>query len=316
MAQTLVLNPPLPSHLVHQFPLPTFIENLAIRSNGQILITVVNTASLVLVDPSNPSTPIVVHKFEGVLAVTGVIEVEHDVFYIAAGNFDLMKGNESGSYSIWKVDMGSFEKEGQSKVEKLCDLTNAGLPNGFETLSNDKSFFLFADSEVGALVKVDVITGASEVWVQVDEMKCSPEGLKIGINGIKYRDGYVYWTNTSKQLFCRIKIDDHGKIVGEAEIVTKDILVDDFVFDKKGNAWMMTHSNNTVVVVKTDGSLVTAAGELNEMTVAGGTAGQFGRREDDQHILYVTTTGALSAPVGGDKVEGGKIVAIDTSKFE
>lgn len=93
-------------------------------------------------------------------------------------------------------------------------------------------------------------------------------------------------------------------------------MADDFTLDQKGNAWLATHSNNTIVVVKTDGSLVTVAGKLNELTVAGGTACQFGRGKDDGHILYVTTCGGLTAPVDGDKVEGGKIIAIDTSKFE
>jgi hypothetical protein len=31
--------------------------------------------------------------------------------------------------------------------------------------------------------------------------------------------------------------------------------------------------------------------------------------------LYFVTTGAMSAPVNGTEVEGGKVVAIDTSKF-
>jgi sugar lactone lactonase YvrE len=316
MAQTLVLESQLPSRVIHQFPNPTFIENLAIRSNGKILVTVVNGASLMMVDPQNPSTPTLIHKFEGVLAVTGVIEVEHDIFYVAAGNFDLKAGNETGSYSIWKVDMSGFEEEGKAKTEMLTTLPNAGLPNGFESLPKDKTCFLFADSEAGNVVKVNVNTGASEVLIDLEEMKHGPEGMPLGINGIKYKDGYLYWTTTVKKIFCRIKVDDHGDAVGKAEIVARDILADDFTLDKKGNAWLTTHSNNTIVVVKTDGTLVTAAGRLDELTVAGGTACQFGRGKDDGHVLYVTTCGGLTAPVGGDKVEGGKIIAIDTSTFE
>ncbi|CZR67663.1 uncharacterized protein PAC_17562 [Phialocephala subalpina] len=325
MAQTTVLDPPLSSHVVHQFPLPTFIENLAIRPNGQILITVVNTASLILLDPSVPTpAPVVIHKFDDVLAVTGIIELEPDVFYVAIGNFDLMKGNEFGSYSIWKVDMNEFEKEGKAEVEKIASLEKHGLPNGFEALPGHKDFFIFADSDAGTVVKVDVKTGVSSVLIDVDEMKHLPEGMPLGINGLKVLSGYLYWSNTSKKIFNRIRINSDGASIGTAEILASDIIIDDFCFDKKGNAWVTTHSDNTVAVIKPKGGVwaagenqvVTAIGKVDEMTVAGGTACHFGRGEGSGHVLYLTTTGGLSAPVGGDKVEGGKVVAIDTSKFE
>ncbi|KAF8853293.1 hypothetical protein BDZ45DRAFT_598786 [Acephala macrosclerotiorum] len=326
MAQIQVLDPPLPSKIIHQFPLPTFIENLAIRPNGQVLVTVVNTASLILLDPSLSSPePVLIHKFDNVLAVTGIIELERDVFYVAAGNYDLMKGNEFGSYSIWKVDVNGFEEEGKAKVEKIASLEKHGLPNGFESLPGKKDFFIFADSDVGAVVKVDVKTGASSVIIDVEEMKHLAEGIPIGINGLKVLDGHLYWSNTNKKTFNRIKIDADGSPTGKAEILESDITIDDFCFDKKGNAWVTTHGDNTVAVIKPHSGIwesgkenlvVTAIGRVDELTVAGGTACHFGRGEGDKDVLYLTTTGGLSAPVGGDKVEGGKVVAIDTLKFK
>jgi hypothetical protein len=32
-------------------------------------------------------------------------------------------------------------------------------------------------------------------------------------------------------------------------------------------------------------------------------------------VLYITTTGALAAPVNGTVIEGGKVVAVDTRGF-
>jgi sugar lactone lactonase YvrE len=155
-----------------------------------------------------------------------------------------------------------------------------------------------------------------EKVIEVDEMKLpQPPALQMGINGLKVHDGYLYWSNTGKQLFCRIKIDGEGKAAGTAEILERDIVIDDFCFDKHGNAWVTEHGLNVVGVVKASGGVVTAAGRIDKLTIAGGTACQFGRTSEDADILYYVTTGGLSAPVNGTEVEGGKVVAIDTSKF-
>lgn len=155
MAERLTLDPPLPSHVVHQFDPLTFLGSLAVRSNGQILLAVVGAGSVVLLDPANLSSPTLIHKFEG-LAVTGIIEVEEDCFYIAAGKIDIPTvKTEFGSWSIWKIDMRGFEKEGVAEIEKVTDLPNSGLPNGLESIPNNQDSFLFADSEVGASFKVD-----------------------------------------------------------------------------------------------------------------------------------------------------------------
>jgi len=243
--------------------------------------------------------------------------VEPDIFCVAAGNFNLQAfSNEAGSYSIWEVDLRDFNQESKAAVTHIMKLPDSGLPNGFALLPSANGTFLFADSEVGAVWKVNVRNRTHEIAIQVDEMKAPPPpDMPLGINGIKIRDGYLYWTNTGKKLFCRIMIDDNWKAVRETEIVARDTLVDDFTFDKKGNAWLAQNVLNTVSVVKPDGAVVTAAGKVDQLTVAGGTACQFGRREEDEHVLYMTTTGALAAPIDGTQIEGGKLVAIDTSTF-
>jgi hypothetical protein len=60
----------------------------------------------------------------------------------------------------------------------------------------------------------------------------------MGINGIKIRNGYLYWTNTGRALFCRIKIDDACKAIGGTEVSVEGIVGDDFISDKMGNAWV------------------------------------------------------------------------------
>jgi sugar lactone lactonase YvrE len=317
MAGPTILDPQLPTQVIHQFPVPTWIENIAVRSNGDLLLTLLTSPELYLVKPSDPKEAILVHKFEAVSVVTGIIEAKDDVFYVAAGNYSLTTfQSEVGSYSIWEVDFHGFSKDSKASIKKIAHLPEAGLPNGLELLSKEDGTILVADSTVGVVWKVHVNDGKVEKLVDVEELKApAPPALPLGANGIKIRDGYLYWSNTGLQLFSRVKIDGEGKTTGPVETLQRDLVIDDFVFDKKGNAWLTTHGLNTLLVVTATGEVVTAAGSIDQLTVAGGTACQFGRTSSDEHTLYFVTTGAMSAPVNGKEVEGGKVVAIDTSKF-
>jgi hypothetical protein len=316
MAQRQVLDSELPSELVHQFPKPTWIENIAVRSNGDILVTLLTSPELYHISPSTKEA-VLVHKFDGFLALTGIIEVKDDVFYIGAGNFHLQTfTNEQGSYKIYEVDMTGFSNTSDAKIKEVTHLTGAGLPNGFELLSREAGIILIADSELGAVWKVNIKNGNVDKVIELDEMKPPPPpAMQMGINGLKVRDGYLYWSNTAKMLFCRIKIDGEGKATSAVEILETDTLIDDFCFDKHGNAWLTQHGLNVLGVVKASGGVVTAAGSIDKLTVAGGTACQFGRTASDAAVLYFVTTGGMSAPVNGTEVEGGKVVAIDTADF-
>lgn len=318
MAQVSIHEPLLPSHTVHQFPLPTWVENLAVRSNGQLLVTLTTTPEVFLVDPTDASKTVLIHHFSGISGLAGIIEVEHDIFYVAGGIFDLKTFTiEAGSYVLWEIDMTNFDKNSKAAVKKVMNLTEMGLPNGMELLSKPNRTILAADSQKGALFKIDIGTGKHEIAIDIDEMKNAENPMvPIAINGIKIRAGYLYWTNSSKALFCRIKINEDGTAAGDVEILEEGLVGDDFCFDQKGNAWLTQNPLNTVGVVKAQGGIVTVAGKLDQLTLAGGTACQFDRKTGNEHILYVVTTGGLGGPVNGTDVEGGKITALDTSKFK
>ena len=65
-------------HEVWQFPNDTWIENLAVRPNGHLLVTMLNTPELYQVDPLDPGEPALIHKFPRALGLLGIAEVEHD----------------------------------------------------------------------------------------------------------------------------------------------------------------------------------------------------------------------------------------------
>lgn len=72
---------------------------------------------------------------------------------------------------------------------------------------------------------------------------------------------------------------------------------------------------NTIAVAKAAGGVVTVAGKIDRLEIAGVTACQFDRKSGNEHMLYLVTTGGLGGPVNGSEVEGGKVSVIDTSLF-
>src|SRR5579871_5188046 len=73
---------PLPYNVVHQYPNPTWLENLAFRPDNTLLTTsAYPSASLYLIDPASHSSTLV-HTFTEVLAILGITELGHDKFYV------------------------------------------------------------------------------------------------------------------------------------------------------------------------------------------------------------------------------------------
>ena len=85
---------------VATFPEHFFLENLAVRADGSILVTVLNHKQLWYVPAPNggqPVTPALVHTFDHF--AMGVVEAEPDIFYVstagqAAARQKLLRANQ------------------------------------------------------------------------------------------------------------------------------------------------------------------------------------------------------------------------------
>jgi hypothetical protein len=145
----------------------------------------------------------------------------------------------------------------------------------------------------------------------------------FGINGVKIRDGYLYFRNSDLATIYRIRINPKGYIAHNekehvevyADLNTVTTFVDDFTFGDDGTLWAVSNYGNTVVAVSPDGEgNQVVAGEEDQLTVAGGTAAAFARGKTNK-VLYVVTAGGLGKPVNGTIVEPRKVVAVETSGY-
>jgi hypothetical protein len=88
--------------------------------------------------------------------------------------------------------------------------------------------------------------------------------------------------------------------------MAQGIAGDDLAFDEKGNAYVTTNPQQTVLrfpgIGREDAALAVdrfmVVGSWESAETAGPTAAAFGRTEKDNTCLYVTTTGGLINPVG------------------
>ncbi|KAK5703745.1 hypothetical protein LTR97_002758 [Elasticomyces elasticus] len=308
-----------PVRLLYEYPVGTWIENIAVRSNGDLLLTVLNVPHLDQVSPYKANaTPETIHSFPNALSVFGIAEIAPDVFAMAVGNFTLTGGVQPGSFSIWSV---SFTMHDTMEAHKIADLPQATFLNGLCSLPGTGSpkDFLVGDIKQGLIYYVDTSTGDYGVAINnsFTAAVSDPVFGTAGVNGMHVHDGDLFFTNTGQALFAKMHIHTSGTPAGEPTIVARvlnsSMEFDDFAI-KDNDAYLVTGSGNSIERVGLEGTSKgrIVAGSLNSTQFAEPTSCAFGRTEADRHILYVVTAGGLATPVDGDVTVGAQVLAVDT----
>lgn len=280
------------------------IENTHLRPNGQVLMTTFTNASLFSLDPTSSSpTAELVASFAPSTALTGITSVGNDKFAVVGG----VRG--SYMYTNETVYTCDFSTGSEPAIKVVATLPDAVMLNGMDSLPQNPSVVLIADSRVGAVWRVNTTDGNVAMAYQGD-LLLPPENatVPIGINGLKISNGYVYFTNTAKNLFARIAVTDDGVMHGEVETVA--ILVpgeeeydwDDFVIDASGEIAYMAQSPNAV------GRVTISTGEMDVIAgVGNGSISLIGPTSvtlaEDGLTAYVSTRGMQSIGISGQLVE-------------
>lgn len=272
---------------IYEGPTGAWYENIAVRANGQILATRRDLPILELIDPATGlNSPIVVNTFSSDYAgLAGISETTADVFYVVA----------AGNYSVFEVDMTTFSYDSSAgvvtsnaTVSKVAAIPEAGLLNGLTTANATEGIVLIADALNGYVWRLDVNTGNYSIDIDDATMKyLNTSTTTLGVNGLKIRDSYLYYSNTGNPIFSRIPVDSSGSATGAAEVMANISAVDDFVFNSDGVAFLCQNSLSTLAaLVGSETTLI-----ANSTILAGVTAGAFGRTSNDSEILYLTTKG-------------------------
>lgn len=291
---------PLPVTLVSSFQLGSWLENLAVRENGQLLVSRLDTPEVLQVDPTSNVEPVTVFawnssEYRGAL---GISETTSDVFYVILSAFiNSSFVKTSGVNSIFEIDMNNFAISNgtitqNATVTKLVDITSSDSLNGMTTL--DDSNILVGDIYNGWVYKVNTVDGTHNIVIDDPKMKAPAGALTpLGVNGLNIHDSNLYWTNSAAASLNRIQITDDGTPVGNSSVVlTNEPGADDFAFKSNGTAFIALNSQDQLGALFAGSStLETVAGSSISTALEGVSAGRFGRLASDLNRLYMTTSG-------------------------
>jgi hypothetical protein len=255
-----------------------WIEHIAVRSNGQILLPKTDVPELWGLDPTTKTASKLL-SFPNCLGLTGVAEVSPDLFVVLAGNFSTRSTSiKTGSWVVWTVD---FRNAGSPKSTRIKAVPESGFFLGTSAINNNT--ILIADAHNGCMYKMDLDTGNYNVVLADKSM--DRNGQLAGIHGLHYLDGYAYYSNTFGGGLWKLKVDSTGKASGSPSQIATFDHSEDFVIASDGTYYInkMTGGN---FKISADGKTTS---EL--VSVGSPTGVALGRGEKDKNVLYFATAG-------------------------
>ena len=301
------------TRLVYEFPNPTWVENLAIRSCGSILTTLLTAPDLYLINPleAKPQATIV-HSFASGSRLLGITETTPDTFEIIVSNVSLTDPQAAASNMIFRVSFAS--PDSPATITHTADVPDAKLLNGLATLN--PTTILAADSGNGQVWAINTQSVAASVVISDPLMKptSSTGGSSPGIHGLRLRGSTRYFTTPAQMLLAKVQINTDGTPQGNAVIVAHAFAgttYDDFaVRETSGDVFLAANAANAITEVAADsGAQRIVAGNVNSSCIAERSSGAFGRPSGVRDTLYVTTAGGLGI-VSADETVGGQLVAV------
>lgn len=308
---------------VAEFPEHFFLENIAVRVDDSMLVTVANRKELWLVPTPGDSLPVrPLHLFTFAFNATFVVEWRPERFLI--GVADVYNTHEA---RLYEVDLAGWSPGDPVAPRHVLTLPQpwVGL-NGGCLVAPD---VLLAAGMAGLIWRIDLAddgSASARIWLRHDSMRNRPGEKKPeqpGTNGVQFdpTTSYVYYTTTSQQMMLRVKVDPGTLDPADLpEFVAGGRQWDDFLIDPAaGVAYVTTHRENTIDRVRLahDGNRegrTVIAGEPFDAMLVGPSAGARGRAPGDAgRIAYVTTNGGTAQPPDG-RYRTAKVMRVELPK--
>ncbi|CAI7599946.1 unnamed protein product [Penicillium bialowiezense] len=241
-------------------------------------------------------SPHLVYHFNEADDVGGIAELKPETYAVIASN------------SVWKIDLSRTDNVPKpSQIAKVP----AGFLNGMAPI-DDGNAVVISDSQLGVVWYLNIQSGNYSVLHQHETMEANSDlGILIGINGLRVLHNHMYYSNTPKQIFCRVRIDTcTGRALGPYEIISHNTLADDFALDPLGVGYLASTRDNDII----SGHYEVIAGSKYSRFLMTPTSATFGRTQNDRDVLYVTTGGETELPVNNTASLGGKIMAVSIKR--
>jgi hypothetical protein len=278
---------------------PGFAENIAVRSDGDILVTSLSTSSIHYLNPTGPNTTTLLPPIPGANGISGIVELTKDVFAVAAGLWNVTARREINA-TIWTVDF-RHSPPAHPVFTKIVDIPETTILNGITSIPGT-SIVLASDSDVGAIYAIDVKKRTHSIAIQDSVLAPTGPAPNLGVNGIEVHGSDLYFANSGTGVFGRFPITRAGKAIGPAQTVSRfsgsvNSAIDDFAIDEEGNAFIAFHPNTIFKVDRHGKQEVVVGGEQQVRDPTSVTLGRGGRR--GEKVLYASVNILGADIVGG-----------------
>jgi hypothetical protein len=291
---------------VANFPKHYMLENLAVRTDGSILVVASPQRQVWYVPAPGkilPVEPLLLHTFdEGQLAQC-LVETEPDIFYVAT----------YGDATLHRFDLRGWTPGAPVNPTKVLDFQKPAGPNGGCLIA--PGVMLFSDCVEGLIWRVDLsedgLRATARVWLKHESMAAGGGRPPVkfsatmevpfpGINGLRYgpKTKFAYYTTSSLEVFLRVAVDPAThEAVGEPEHIANVPSVDDLCLDEDaGVAYLARHPDHIIerepLKPGSPDRGRAIAGDPFDDKLIGPTSINWGRQTGDYgRVAYITTDG-------------------------
>lgn len=249
-------------------------ESIAVDQRGTIYVSLAPLGQVRAIGPDGRQHVVATLPVGSGFGALGLALDPRGDIYVAVSTFDPAT---NGVYRI-----------GQAGLERLPGTQAIVLPNG---LTFDRRGNLFVtDSVSGAIWRVPR-NGTAQVWLRHPLLagdNSAPPPVPLGANGIAFRHGTLFVTNTEKGSVIRVPVEPDASPGTPSVLAQGPALVgaDGLALDTRGSLYVAVNGQSTVVRISPDGASVT--------TLATGADGldspsdlAFGLGRRDRRTLFV-----------------------------
>lgn len=305
----------LPATLVSAFENGTWIENIAVRSNGLILATDDSAPRIYQVNPFDAQDPVLLHEFLDTASILGVVETSHDVFHVCTANYSSARLEGYGDAYIYRIDMTNYVSGSltSSAITFVANVSQARALDGLTYLGGPSNLLLSADFLQGVIFGINIETGDSKITIN----NTFTQSSGFGVNGVRMASkSLLYFTNSQQRTLVKVTLDSAtGEPISEFTVLWRgenELEPDDFAVNEFGDAYItsyLAYRNGVAFVPREGGNATFIVG------LTGPTSAAFGRTLQDATTLYISTSGGdydyyLPGPVR----VAGKIYKVDVGR--
>jgi sugar lactone lactonase YvrE len=273
-------------------------EGLAVDKRGRIYLTMPFIGELRRIDPDG-TEQVVAHLPTG--SGFGPLGLAVD----APGNV------YAGVVTFDPATQGVYRVTPSGDIARLPGSEAIGFANG--VAFGDGGTLYVADSIAGAVWRIPK-GGSAELWVQSPLLAgddSAPLPFPVGANGITYRHGIVYVTNTELASVVTIPVAADGS-AGEPSVLVQDPALgaaDGVALDVHGNLYVAVIAQSTIVRIAPDGSDLTVLADGSDgLDYASSVA--FGTGRGERTTLYIVNFS--TGPFFGDvRTHGPALLSMD-----